>query len=146
MKAVADTGPLLAAANRRDVAHRLAAPLIAGLGRDLLIPTTVLVETDYMLRSRIDTASARAFLTAVASGAHSVAFLTPGLLRRAVELDVRFSDLDLGLVDTSVMALAERHRLPILTFDFEDFRAATPRRGTWRLLIDEARYSKETGR
>ena len=33
--------------------------------------------------------------------------MTPGLLRRAVELDVQYADLDLGLVDASVMAIAE---------------------------------------
>jgi hypothetical protein len=38
------------------------------------------------------------------------------------------------------MAYAERHELPILTFDFHDFRAATPERGHWRLVVDEQRY------
>jgi hypothetical protein len=40
------------------------------------------------------------------------------------------------------MALAERHDLPILTFDFEHFRATRPRRGYWRLVVDEARYAE----
>lgn len=35
---------------------------------------------------------------------------------------------------------AERHGMPILTFDFEDFRATRPSRGYWRLIIDEGRY------
>jgi hypothetical protein len=55
------------------------------------------------------------------------------LLRRAVEIDARFADLDLGLTDATVMALAERHDYPILTFDFEHFRAAAPPHGYWRL-------------
>jgi len=33
------------------------------------------------------------------------------------------------------MALAERDDLPILTFDFRDFRATQPRRGYWRLVV-----------
>jgi hypothetical protein len=44
------------------------------------------------------------------------------------------------------MALAERHRLPILTFDFAHFRATRPRRGYWTLVVDEARYAESTGR
>jgi hypothetical protein len=44
------------------------------------------------------------------------------------------------------MALAERRRLPILTFDLEHFRATRPPRGSWRLVVDEARYAESTGR
>ena len=39
-------------------------------------------------------------------------------MRRAAELDRRYADLNLGFVDTSVMAIAERREMPILTFDF----------------------------
>lgn len=73
-------------------------------------------------------------------------FLTPNLLARAVEIDAQFADLNLGLVDASVMAYAERHELPILTFDFRDFRASAPRAGQWHLLVDEDQYAKRVGR
>jgi len=75
-----------------------------------------------------------------------VAFLTSGLLRRAVEIDATFADLDLGLADAAVMAIAERQDLPILTFDFEHFRATRPASGYWRLVVDESRYLTATGR
>ena len=137
---MADTGPLVAATNRRDRAHALAAALVTELGRELLIPEPVLVEADQLLRARVGTSAARSFLSAVARGEHSVAFLSAGLLRRAVAIDLSFADLDLGLADASVMAISERHSLPILTFDFEDFRTTRPARGFWRLVVDEARY------
>ncbi len=35
------------------------------------------------------------------------------------------------------MAYAERHRLPILSFDFRHFRATTSAHGPWRLLLSE---------
>lgn len=146
MRVVADTGPLLAAANRRDKAHRLAAALVSELGRDLVVPEPVVVETDQLLRARVGTEAARAFLAAMAAGEHSIAFLSRALFSRAVEIDGRFGDLDLGLADASVMAVAERRDLPVLTFDFEDFRAAPPPRGYWRLVVDEARYLQATGR
>jgi uncharacterized protein len=141
LKVVCDTGPLVAATDKSEAAHPLAAALVRELGRDLLIPDPVLVETDHLLRSRLGAHPARLFLHAVATGVHSTAFLSPGLLRRATDIDARFADLDLGFVDASVMAYAERHDLPILTFDFEDFRAAPPSHGHWRLVIDEARYA-----
>lgn len=136
----------MAAANRRDEAHALAATLVSRLGRDLLIPEPVVVEVDQLLRSRIGSHAARLFLAAIAAGEHTVVNLTPGLLRRAVELDAAFADLDLGYADAGVMATAERHRLPILTFDFGHFRATRPRDGFWRLVIDEHRYRRHIQR
>jgi uncharacterized protein len=118
--------------------------LVTQLGRDLLVPEPVLVETDQLLRARIGSHAARLFLEAMATGEHEVAFLSPGLLRAAMAIDARFADLDLGLADASVMAVAERHDLPLLTFDFEDFRAAPPKAGYWRLVVDEARYAEAT--
>jgi uncharacterized protein len=144
LRVVVDTGPLVAAANRRDHAHALAAALVTQLGRDLLVPDPVLVEVDQLLRTRVGSHAARLFLNAVATGEHTVTFLTSGLLRRAVELDTSFADLDLGLADAAVMACAERHDLPILTFDFAHFRATRPRSGYWRLVVDEARYADAT--
>jgi predicted nucleic acid-binding protein len=144
VKVVADTGPLVAAANARDEAHALAAALVVELGRDLLIPAPVLAETDHLLRARVGLRSTRLFLSAVAGGAHSVIYLTPELLRRAVAIDARFDALDLGLVDGVVMAVAEREQAPVLTFDFADFRAAPPATGAWALVVDEARYAAAT--
>jgi predicted nucleic acid-binding protein len=130
----------VAAANAGDEAHGLAAALVTELGRDLVVLDPVIVEVDHLLRSRVGSAAARLFLASLAQGEHSVAFLTPELLRRAAEIDSRYADLDLGVVDGALMAYAERHRLPILTFDFEHFRATSPTGGSWRLVVDDARY------
>jgi hypothetical protein len=75
--------------------------------------------------------AARAFLEAMASG-------------DAVEIDARYADLDLGLVDATVMALSEQQDLPILTFDFEHFRATRAVRGYWRPVVDEAPFREIT--
>lgn len=104
----------------------------------------MIVEVDQLLRSRVGSHAARLFLSALDAGEHDVAYLSPGLLSRAVEIDARFADLDLGLADAAVMAIAERHRMPILTFDFEHFRATRPVRGFWRLVVDETRYADST--
>jgi len=146
LNVVADTGPIVAAANRKDRAHGLAATLVSELGGDLLVPLPVVVEVDQLLRARLGGASARAFLGALTRGEHTVVFLSPGLLRRAAEIDAAHAALDLGLSDASVMAVAEKERLPILTFDFEDFRAVRSRGHPWRLVVDEARYREATSR
>lgn len=116
------------------------------LGRELLVPEPIIVEVDQLLRSRIGSHAARLFLAAIAAGEHTVVNLSPRLLRRAVELDASFADLELGYADGAVMAIAERNRLPVLTFDFEHFRATRPARGFWRLVIDEHRYLRHVRR
>ena len=146
MKVVCDTGPL--GRRRRSAVARpstIAAALVTELGRGLVLLDVVLAEADYLLRSRVGVAGARQLLDAVVGGAHSPAFLSPGLLSRAAELDARHADLDLGLVDASIMAYAERHDLPILTFDFRDFRATTSKRGPWRLVLSEEQVVDQPG-
>lgn len=140
MRVVADTGPLLAATDRRDQAHALASALVIGLGRNLLVPDPVAVEVDHLLRRRVGPDSARLFLGSLVGGEYTQVYGSPGLVRRAAELDATYADLDLGYCDGLVMAYAERHDLPVLTFDFNHFRAITPRSGAWRLVVDEARY------
>ena len=144
IKILADTGPLLSAIDRRDSAHRLAAAAIAKLRRSIVVPEPVLVEVDHLGRNRIGAGPTRAFMEATIGGEREIAYLSPGLARRAVELDDQYADLGLGFVDACVMAIAERHELPILTFDFADFRATESAHGPWRLAIDEHAYRKAT--
>ena len=111
------------------------------------MPDAVLVEADHLIRRRLSPAVARMFLSSAASGAFSVAHLTPGLLRTAVAIDARHADLDLGFVDATVMAIAERERLPVFTFDFHDYRAAPRSDGSaWPLLVDEHAFARLTTR
>jgi predicted nucleic acid-binding protein len=112
------------------------------LGRDLLVTEAVIVEVDQLLRSRVSGNAARLFLGALAAGEHTVATASTALLQRAVAIDAQFAGLNLGYADAVVMALAERERLPILTFDFQHFRAAPPVSGYWELVIDEHRYGE----
>lgn len=144
---VADTGPLVAAADRSDEAHRLASALVMGAGSRLLVPDAVAAEADLLIRRRAGHAAAREFLKALAGGVPRRVSLAETLFARSVEIDRRYADLGLGLADASVMALAEAEGAAILTFDFEHFRAAPrPDGGPWRLVVDEAHYLRDTGR
>jgi uncharacterized protein len=137
LRFVCDSGPLIAAADRNSRVQRTIGALVEAAGRDLIVLDVVLVEADYMLRTRVGLKSARRLLAAAGGGGVTTAFLSPALLQRAAELDATYADLDLGLVDASIMAYAERHDLPILTFDFRDFRATESSRGPWRLVLSE---------
>ena len=143
MAVVVDTGPLMAAALKRDQAHELAATLIGFGGRDLLIPDPVVAECDAFLRRRDAHEGARRLLDALVAGVWIRVPLPPALFAQAAAIDAHYGDLGLGLVDASVMAVAESTGSAILTFDFRDFRAAPPLRGgAWELIIDEAAYTK----
>lgn len=127
----------------RDDAHELAAALVSRIGRDLLVPEPVAVETDWLLRNRANADAARTFLEELADGVHRRVSLTDALFRRAIEIDRRHGALGLGLVDAAVMAVAEAESAAILTFDFTDFRAAPRSDGQpWALLVDEAAYAR----
>jgi predicted nucleic acid-binding protein len=105
-----------------------------------------LVEVDQLARSRVGEGPARAFLKGTVDGEREIAHISAGLVRRAAELDRQYADLSLGFVDACVMAIAERHELPILTFDFRDFRATESQAGPWRLVLDEQAYREITAR
>jgi uncharacterized protein len=146
MKVLVDTAPIVAAVHSGDSAHEMAKKAMKRLRRNAVLPSPVLVEADHLIRARSGPTAARLFLRAVARGHHEVAYMTANLLRRASELDDKYADLRLGFVDASVMAIAERHELPIFTFDFTDFRATESANGPWRLAIDERIYERELNR
>lgn len=146
MKILVDTAPVVAAIHRNDSAHEMAKTAMRRLRRNAVLPSPVLVEVDHLVRSRVGASAARAFLESIADGTHEVAYMTAGLVQRATDLDSKYADLNLGFVDAAVMAIAERHELPIFTFDFRGFRATESAKGPWRLAIDERVYRREIGK
>jgi predicted nucleic acid-binding protein len=146
MKIVVDTGPLVSGVDRRDPAHEMAKTALRKLRRTAVLPSTVLVEADHLIRARVGIEAAQMFLRSIVDGHHEVAYMTSGLLQRAAEFDARYAGLNLGYVDASVMAIAERHDMPIFTFDFTDFRATESATGPWRLAVGEDLYEREIER
>jgi predicted nucleic acid-binding protein len=73
--------------------------------RTRYVPGLVLAEVDYFLRD--ERGAMQVFIEDLANGAFTYAPPTVGQLSRAMEVDRRFSDLGLGLVDSTVVALAE---------------------------------------
>jgi uncharacterized protein len=106
--------------------------------RTRYVPGLVLAELDYFLRKQ--RAAMRAFMLDLASGAFTYAAPTPSLLNRAMEVDRQYSNLGLGLVDASIVALAEElgvHRLA--TRDVRHFGAVRLRGGRGFDLVVQPR-------
>lgn len=136
---IVDSGPLLAALNRRDRYHELASGILRQARSRALVPDAVIVEVDIVARRWLGPPAALGFLEAIRTGVHTRVLLDDALWQRAVAIDAAHAELDLGLVDGAVMAVAEERGLPVFTFDFRGFRAVRgPDKGEWPLVVSEA--------
>jgi predicted nucleic acid-binding protein len=96
----------------------------------LVIPSPVTAEIDYMLGQRFGRAARVAFLGDLAAGRFDVACLEREDYATIGELDARYADLELGLADCAVVALARRFQTSrIVSFDERHFRTVTPLQG-----------------
>jgi len=122
-----DTGALIDYLVESAPDHRLFRQVI-DQARTRYVPGLVLAELDYFLRdARL---AIQAFMEDLARRAFTYAPPTLGQLSRAMEVDRRFADLGLGLVDSSVVALAESLGIRRLaTRDVRHFAAVRLRDG-----------------
>jgi uncharacterized protein len=119
-----DTSGLLAALDRRSRYHAAAAAALDRSTAPRLLSPFVLAELDYLLATRIGPHAQSAPLEDVVAGAYQLEPFEPEDVRRALEVIHRFSDLQIGLADASIVVLAERHGCAeILTLDERHFRA-----------------------
>ena len=90
----------------------------------VIVPALVLAEVDYFLRDLL--AAMRKLIAEIFDPAtrYQYELPLPSDLVRALELDAKFKNLNLGLVDGTVAALAERREVyRVLTTDRRDFSA-----------------------
>jgi len=123
-----DTGPLYAMADRDDDWHGRVVTFLEGLRDDLVVPVTVLPEAAYLLAAHLGPAAEQKLVQSTVNGEMAIEELTHQDLRRALELLRRYEDARIGLVDATVVAIAERLRITrILTTDRKDFTLIRPR-------------------
>jgi predicted nucleic acid-binding protein len=123
---VADTGGLLRALARTPTDDASFPEYEAALtaASRVIVPGLVLAEIDYFLRE--DRRAMRKLIAEIfdPSTRYEYELPLPADLVRALEIDAKFKDLEMGLVDGAVAAVAERrHVYRILTTDRRDFGA-----------------------
>ena len=117
MKAIADTGFLVAFGNRRDAHHEWALRIAEGITEPLLTCEAVLAETAFHL------GSSALVLAMLQEGLVRSAFVLNEHISRLTELAVRYADRKPDLADLCLIRLSELHpRYPVITTDLADFR------------------------
>ncbi len=132
---ICDTGALIDYLVESAPDHTLFRPAL-DRARTRYVPGLVLAEVDYFLRD--ERRAMRTFMQDLARGAFTYAAPTPAQLVRAMEIDRRYADLGLGLVDASLVALAEHLGVRrIATRDVRHFNAVRLQDGSaFELVVD----------
>jgi uncharacterized protein len=132
--AIVDTGPLYAAADLDDAAHRASVEALQQPGLELVIPALVVAEARYLVGSRLGSRAEARFLRGLAQ----LEVEPPAAedWRRIADLVEEYADLPLGGTDASVVALAERLDTGVVvTLDRRHFTVVRPHhRETFDLL------------
>jgi len=107
MALLLDTGILYAYYDRSDSWHKRTVELLRSEEGQLVLPAPVVPEADFLIGKRLGAKARRTLLRGIADGFYFVADLPRDLYARTLEIDERFSDLDLGFVDSSLVAIGE---------------------------------------
>jgi uncharacterized protein len=117
VKAIADTGFLVAFANRHDTHHEWACGIARQVSEPLLTCEAVLAEAAFHLRN------SALVLAFVSDGLVTPALSLTEHLARLAELAKRYADREPDLADLCLICLSELHpRHPVITTDVTDFR------------------------
>ena len=127
MLLLVDAGPLVAAYDARDHAHVACAALLEGETGPILVPEVALAETAYLLGGRVGPHAELAITCALRDREIETVSTEPTDWPRIASLVDSYLDLPLGLVDATVVAIAERLRVRRLaTLDKRHFSVVRP--------------------
>lgn len=127
-RVLVDTGVLLAAADADDRWHDQASSMLEVRSADqLVLPGLVAAEAAWLIGSRLGPVTEAAFVASIAAAEFALADLTETDWARCAELIQQYADLDLGLVDASLVAVAERLKITtVASIDRRDLLVVRP--------------------
>ncbi|MFN0090313.1 MAG: type II toxin-antitoxin system VapC family toxin [Acidimicrobiales bacterium] len=136
MAVLIDTGVLLGALDADDSYHEVAASVLRRQSDELLVVSTVVAETAWQVERALGPHAEAAFLDSILAGELSLVELEHVDYARSTELIRRYADLGLGLVDASIIAVAERLDITtVATFNHRDFAVVRPSHVAALILI-----------
>lgn len=126
MPVLLDTGVVYALADRDDAWHDRCVDYVRGLREPILTTITVIPEAAYLIRDRLGRKAEQSLIRSIADRELDVEDLSDADWARAAEFMLKYPDI--GFVDASVAAVAERLRLSsIATTDRRHFAPIRPR-------------------
>lgn len=126
MPVLLDTGIIYALADRDDDWHDRSVAYVRGLRELMLAPVTVVPEATYLIRDRLGRRAEQSLIRSIADRELEVEALSDGDWVRTAELMGKYPDI--GFVDASIVAIAERlHLSSIATTDRRHFAPIKPR-------------------
>lgn len=128
MAVIVDTGALYAVADADDQHHRAVADFVNSTSELLIVPSTVIPETSYLINKYLGVEVELKVLQAIRDGELKLEHFKFSDLARIIELVSVYADARIGFVDASIVAIAERLGVTkILTLDGKHFRMFKPR-------------------
>jgi predicted nucleic acid-binding protein len=133
---IVDTGPLVAAANRREPDHAACRDLLTKAPGQLTLPALVVAEATFMIERAGGPPAEARFVRSLGSARFRIETPTHDDLARAADLIEQYADLPLGGTDATVIALAERlGEDEVATLDHRHFSVVRPRHVTAFTLL-----------
>lgn len=128
MTVIVDTGVLLAAADHDDADHAACAAVLRENRGNLVVPGPVVPETAWQIERNLGPRSEVGFLRLITTGELHVADLTVSDYERCITLIETYDDLVLGLVDASIVTVAENNGTVAITSSCVGLEARDPSR------------------
>lgn len=107
MAVLLDSGIVYAYYDRSDRWHRSAVELVRAELGALMLPAPVVPEVDHLLGVRLGRAARRLFYRGLTEASFLLVELPQERVGRVAQIDEQFAELDLGFVDSAIVALAE---------------------------------------
>lgn len=127
MAVLADTGVFVSAADSDEPRHEACAELLRRHRGELLVAGPVVAETAWFIESRLGPSAETDFLRLITTGELRVVDLGVTDYQRCITLIETYADLGLGLVDASIVTVAENLTVTtIATLNRRDFTVVRP--------------------
>lgn len=125
---IIDTGIIYALADKKDSWHKKAFDFVKVSKGRLIIPSPVIPEACYLLSAYLGQSSEISFIQSLINKEIIIEHFDPNDLIRCAELLKQYNYLNLGFVDTTLVAISERLKIRrILTTDRRHFSTVKPK-------------------
>jgi uncharacterized protein len=126
-----DTGIIFALADKSDAWHKKSLGFINAFNGKVIAPSTIIPEACYLLNRYLGLSAEMTFIESLVRHELLVETVTIEDLGRSLKIMKIYSNLNIGLVDASIIALAERLNISkILTTDRRHFSIIRGEKGS----------------